>query len=177
MRQVIRRHHKAPATEADYVHWLQHYPAALQEMPAAMASEQKRERFLTDLALKRDAAASTQNQAFNAIAFFYRDVLGKSLHDVDALRATRPVHLRHAPTISETRALPQAVSDLAEYPTILIAGLLYGCELRVTEPSMSGNAAQRIEGLQKRIAALFHPPRRQKPQRPKPSVVPNFSHP
>jgi hypothetical protein len=47
-------------------------------------------------------AASTQNQALNAIAFSYKDVLGNPLHDVDALRATRPVHLRHAPAISET---------------------------------------------------------------------------
>ncbi|HRZ54560.1 MAG TPA: hypothetical protein P5525_03765 [Candidatus Paceibacterota bacterium] len=45
-----------------------------------------------------------------ALAFFYKDVLGTPLHDVDALRATRPVHLRHAPTLPETRAFPQAVS-------------------------------------------------------------------
>lgn len=30
MRQVIRRQHKALATEANYVHWLRHYMAALQ---------------------------------------------------------------------------------------------------------------------------------------------------
>jgi hypothetical protein len=68
---------------------------------------------LTELALKWDVAAATQNQAFNAIAFFYKDVLGNPLHGVDALRATRPIHLRHAPTVSETRALLQAVRDEA----------------------------------------------------------------
>jgi site-specific recombinase XerD len=134
MREVIRRQHKALATEANYVHWLRHYMAALREMPPALSSERKLERFLTELALKRDVAAATQNQAFNAVAFFYRDVLGNPLHDVDALRATRPAHLRHAPTVSETRTLLQAVSDLAGYPTNLIARLLYGCGLRVTEP-------------------------------------------
>jgi integron integrase len=134
LREVIRRQHKALATEASYVHWLRHYMAALADMPPNLTSEQKLERFLTALALRRDVAASTQNQAFNAIAFFYKDVLGTPLQNVDALRATRPAHLRHAPTIAETRALLQAVRDVGGYPTNLIARLLYGCGLRLTEP-------------------------------------------
>ena len=117
MREVIRRQHKALATEQNYVHWLRRYMAALPRMPH-LSSEQKLERFLTELALKRDVAASTQNQAFNAIAFIYRDVLGKPLHNVDALRATRPVRLRHAPTINTTRALLQAVCDQAGHPQV-----------------------------------------------------------
>ena len=121
MREVIRRQHKALATEATYVHGLRHYMAAPREMPPALSNERKLERFLTELALKGDVAAATQNQAFNAVAFFYRDVLGNPLHDVDALRATRPAHLRHAPTVGETRAVLQAVPDLAGYPTNLIA--------------------------------------------------------
>jgi len=51
--------------------------------------------------------------SFNAVAFFYKDVLGAPLHDVDALRATRLAHLRHAPTISKTLALLQAFRDEA----------------------------------------------------------------
>ena len=86
-------------------------------MPHALSSEQKVERFLTELNLKRDIAASTQNHAVNAIAFFYMDVLDNPLHAVDALRATRPVPLSHAPTISETWALRQAVRDRAGNPT------------------------------------------------------------
>ena len=134
LREVVRRQHKALATEASYVHWLRHYMAALANMPPTLTSEQKLERFLTALALRRNVAASTQNQAFNAIAFFYKDVLGTPLQDVNALRATRPALLRHAPTVDETRALLQAVRDVAGYPTNLIARLLYGCGLRLTEP-------------------------------------------
>lgn len=134
MREVIRRQHKAQATEANYMHWLRHYMVALREMPPTLSCERKLERFLTDLALKRVVAAGTQNQAFNAIAFFYKDVLGNPLRDVDALRATRPVQVRHALTVSETRALLQAIRDLAGYMINLIARLLCGCGLRVTEP-------------------------------------------
>jgi len=149
-REVIRRQHKALATEQTYVHWLRRYISALQGIPPTLTSEQKLERFLTELALTRDVAASTQNQAFNAIAFFYKDVLGTPLHDVDALRATRPVHLRHAPTLTETRALLQAVGDVGGYPTNLVARLLYGCGLRVTEP-----LNLRIKDLDLEGAVLF----------------------
>lgn len=133
LRQVIRRQHKALATEESYVLWLRRYMAAIRQMPNALSSEQKLERFLSELA-QRGVAASTQQQAFNAIVFFYKDVLRLPLGAVDALRVRRPAHLRHAPTVGETHALLQAVRDLNGYPTNLIARLLYGCGLRVSEP-------------------------------------------
>jgi len=67
MRQVIRRQHKALATEDAYVLWLRRYIKALRQMPPGLPSEKKLEKFLTDLARERDVSASTQNQAFNAI--------------------------------------------------------------------------------------------------------------
>jgi hypothetical protein len=42
---------------------------------AALSSEKKLERFLTDLALSKNVSASTQNQALNAIVFLYGSVL------------------------------------------------------------------------------------------------------
>lgn len=134
MRQVIRRQHKALATEDAYVLWLRRYMKALRQMPPELSSENKLERFLTDLACELDVSASTQNQAFNAILFFYQQVLGQPLGNVKALRATRPVHERHAPNVAETQAILQTVRNHAGYPTNLIARMLYGCGLRVSEP-------------------------------------------
>lgn len=134
LREVIRRQYKALATEETYVQWLRRYMAALRQMPAGLPSEQKLERFLTDLAQRHNVAASTQNQAFNAILYFYKEVLGTPLQEVHALRATRPARMRHAPSVQDTRALLQAVRDRAGYPTRFIARLLYGCGLRVSEP-------------------------------------------
>src|SRR6266487_6049182 len=124
-RAVIRSQHKSIAKEQVYLHWLRHYIAALGQMPTFLSSEQKLERFLTDLALRKNVSASTQNQAFNAILFFYKDVLGRPLQDVDALRATRPERVRRAPTVEETRALLAAVRNVAGYPTHLMTRLLY----------------------------------------------------
>jgi len=50
-RAGIRRQHKTMATEQVYLHGLRHYIAALGQMPPFLSSEQKLERFLTDLAL------------------------------------------------------------------------------------------------------------------------------
>jgi integrase len=88
----------------------------------------------TQPAPRCNAPASTQNQAFTATLFFYKDVLGTPLKSVEALRATRPERIRRAPTVAETRALIAAVRPVAGYPTNLVARLLYGCGLRVSEP-------------------------------------------
>lgn len=123
---------------------------AVRSMPKAITSEQRLERFLTDLALKRDVSASTQNQAFNAIVFFYKNVMGRPLGNVDSLRAQRPSHLRNAPTVSETKQLIDAVEDDGAYPMRLLVRLLYGCGLRVSEA-----AALRLKDVDLDESRLF----------------------
>ena len=134
LRQVLRRQHKALSTEDCYIFWVRRYIVALRSVPKDLSSEKKLEHFLTRLALRENVAASTQNQAFNAVVFFYKDVLGQPLGNVDALRAKRPVHERHAPSVSDTRLLLRTIRNRGGYPTNLIARLLYGCGLRVSEP-------------------------------------------
>ena len=56
--------------------------------------ERKIEVFLTDLAVRGQVAASTQNQAMNALVFLYRKVLKKPLDEmIDAVRAERKVNV------------------------------------------------------------------------------------
>ena len=134
MRQIIRRQHKALSTEDCYIFWLRRYMAAVRQMSLELPSEKKLEKFLTDLALHHDVSASTQNQALNAVLYFYRVVLEQPIANVNALRATRPVHERYSPTVSETHSLLQTTPNQGGYPTNFIARLLYGCGLRVSEP-------------------------------------------
>ena len=72
--KVVRRQHLALATERTYCAWLRRYCDFLKGLPLHLPSEHKLERFLTGLSQK-DVAASTQNQAFNAIIFFYKEAL------------------------------------------------------------------------------------------------------
>lgn len=134
VRDVIRRQHKSLATEYSYLGWLRRYFHYVFGLPPAWDSRQKFEAFLTMLARDLDVAESTQAQAFNAILFFYRDVEQKEIGGVDALRATRPKHIRHAPSVPDTRKILAQIKDVGGYPTNLICRLLYGCGLRVSEP-------------------------------------------
>jgi len=97
VRDVIRLQHKAVSTENCYLGWLRRYFRYVFGLPRELPSEKKFEAFLTMLARELDVAEDTQNQAFNAILFFYRDVEKKQIGNVDALRATRPKHIRRAP--------------------------------------------------------------------------------
>ncbi|MGD8926112.1 MAG: integron integrase, partial [Thioalkalispiraceae bacterium] len=86
--------------------------------------------FLTHLAVERNVSPGTQNQALNAIAFLYKKVLEIDLDDFNNfVRAKRkrklPVVLTHE---EATKIL-----SLMQGKTWLMANLLYGCGLRLTE--------------------------------------------
>jgi site-specific recombinase XerD len=138
LKDVIRVRHYSYRTEKTYCGWVRRFWVFCderhhQETFAQLAIEQKIEAFLTGLA-KGDCAASTQNQAFDAIRFFVEKVLGRPLDRINALRAKRKPTLRIAPEQSVAFELIERVPDIGGYPTNLIVRLLYGCGLRVSEP-------------------------------------------
>jgi hypothetical protein len=91
------------------------YGRFLQAFPGKdQPPERKMEAFLTELA-HSGVAASTQNQAFNSILFFYRDVLKIQLGSVHALRAKRTAPLRDCPTVQKVSRLLAAVPDVYGY--------------------------------------------------------------
>jgi site-specific recombinase XerD len=128
-------HHTALSTEKSYVRCLKHYARFLQrpQPKPLLTTEAKIEAFLTQLAL-RGVSASTQNQAFNALLFFYKYALKQELNNINALRAKRPAGLRYCPDRGETFKLLANVQDVYGYPTRLVVHLLYACGLRVCEP-------------------------------------------
>ena len=79
VRDRVRRLGLARRTEKAYVGWLRRFIRANglrhpREFGAAVV-----ESFLTDLAVRGNVAASTQNQALSALLFLYREVLGVEL--------------------------------------------------------------------------------------------------
>ena len=86
--------------------------------------------FLSDLAVRRNVAASTQNQALHAILFLYRDVLQIKLPWLDDLqRAKKPQHLPVVFTREEAKALLAQLQGTVW----LMAMLTYGCGFRLLE--------------------------------------------
>jgi site-specific recombinase XerD len=135
LQETCALHHTALSTEKSYIHWLQQYARFLQgpQRKPLLATEAKMEAFLTHLALQ-GVSASTQNQAFSGLLFFYRYALKQELGNIDALRAKRPAGLRYCPERVETLQLLSQVKDTHGYPTRLLVHLLYACGLRVCEP-------------------------------------------
>ncbi len=79
--------------------------------------------FLSALAVQRNVAASTQNQALSALLFLYRHVLEQELPWLeDVVRARRPVRLPVVLPRGEVRAV---ILEL-DGPVRLLALLLYG---------------------------------------------------
>ncbi len=72
--------------------------------------------FLTYLAVERNVAASTQNQALSAILFLYKVVLDRRLERVeDVLRAKKPQRLPVVFTREEVRAV-LGLNDMERVP-------------------------------------------------------------
>jgi integrase len=134
MREVIQLRHLSYSTEKAYCGWISRFSKfVVDQCEPCWTPEHKMESFLTQLA-QQDVAASTQNSAFNALLFFYREVLKVTIGKVDSLRAKKEVHLRYAPERYEVMAVIAALKDEGDYPTSLIVKLIYGCGLRVSEP-------------------------------------------
>ncbi len=134
VRSKVRLMHLAYSTEDIYCGWIARYYDFCKEVPGDLEPERKAEAFLTDLAVRKRLAARTQNQAFAALLFLYRDVLEKPLGNVESLRAKRPHFERVSPSREQVRRLRAEMLDTVSTPARLLVDLLYGCGLRVSEP-------------------------------------------
>jgi integrase len=124
VRQYSRR------TVDAYCGWVNRYLWYFRDRPSTGLQENTVKGYLTYLAERREVAASTQNQALNALVFFHREVLGLPLGDFsDFLRAKKPKHVPVVLTPDEVSALLAKLHG----PMALMAGLLYGGGLRLME--------------------------------------------
>ena len=93
VREVMRVKHYSIRTEKAYVDWIKRYIFFHRKRHPREMGAVEIEAFLTDLAVNGRVAASTQNQAFNALIFLYGKVLHQELGGIDATRAKNPQRL------------------------------------------------------------------------------------
>jgi integrase len=129
LRAAIRERHYSLKTEKSYLMWYLQY-VRFHEMrhPGEMGEREVGE-FLRHLAADRGVAAGTHAQALNALVFLYRHVLGTELKEADQMRPRRPKRLPVVLSIEEVRGVLSAMSGVEA----LVARLLYGCGLRISE--------------------------------------------
>ena len=87
-------------------------------------------KFLGALATRLRVSASTQNQAFSALLFLYRTVLGREL---TGLRGTPRAKLsERVPVVLSPREVAEILGVMSGVPE-LVASLLYASGLRISE--------------------------------------------
>ena len=130
LRARVRRLGLSLRTEEAYAGWVRRFVLANGKRHPREMGAVEVEAFLSDLAVRGDVAASTQNQALCALLFLYREVLGQELPWMDDIRrAKKPKRVPTVLTRDEVSAMLAQMSGV----TWLMAALLYGAGLRLME--------------------------------------------
>jgi integron integrase len=126
----LRVKHYSIRTEQAYVDWIRRYILFHRKRHPKEMGEKEITEFLTHLAVEKNVAASTQNQAFSALLCLYQQVLDRRLDFIDNVqRVTRPAKLPVVFTPAEAHAVLAHLKG--DYR--LMAELLYGAGLRLME--------------------------------------------
>jgi integron integrase len=132
VKKVLRLKHYSLQTERIYCDWIKRFIKfhKMQSRQDLVDGEVKIEDFLTYLAIDQKVAASTQNQAMNALVFLYKQVLNISLEKkIDAVRSKK----NHRIPVVLTQDEVKQIIGLMDGTTGLVVKLLYGSGLRITE--------------------------------------------
>jgi integron integrase len=128
--EVARFRHLSLRTEDTYRNWIKrfilfHHKRHPRELDADAVRA-----FLTHLAVNEQVAASTQNQAFNALLFLYRQVLQMELPKIEGVQRAR--HSRKLPVVFTKLEANAVIAEMSGEPQLIVS-LLYGAGLRIME--------------------------------------------
>jgi integron integrase len=127
--EIQVRHYSSKTLKA-YTQWVRHLQTCTRSQGPKWRSSADVKEFLPFLAVTKKVAASTQNQAFNALLFFYRHVLHQEFGTVEGVvRAKRKPYV----PVVLSRAEIAAILPHLPPPYDLVVNLLYGCGLRLSE--------------------------------------------
>lgn len=130
VRETMRLQRYAYRTEKSYTNWIRRYILFHNKRHPREMGGMEIEAFLTHLAAEENVSASTQNQAFHALLFLYKQVLKVDLKGkIDALRARES---RYLPTVLTKEEVQHILSQMTG-ATKLATQILYGGGLRAQE--------------------------------------------
>ncbi|MCF6249585.1 MAG: integron integrase [Desulfobacula sp.] len=126
----IKVRHYSPKTYQAYSKWVHKFEKFIKSKALELIVVDDVKRFLTFLAVEEHCSASAQNQAFNGLLFFFRNILKKEFGKIDGVvRAKRKPYI---PVVLSREEVDLIIGRL-RYPYNLIVKLLYGCGLRLAE--------------------------------------------
>ena len=123
VRSVIRIRHYSRRTEQAYTYWIRQFILFHDKRHPIEMCKSEVEAYLSWLAEKRKVAASTQNQAFNAILFLYRDVLEVDIGRLEGVtRAKKPKRLPVVLTRDEVHSILNSMNGKTRLVCCLLTG-------------------------------------------------------
>lgn len=131
VREKIRFKHYSMSTEKTYVHWIKCYIFFHNKKHPIEMGKVEIEQYLTSLAIESKVSPTTQNQAFSAILFLYKEILGvdMSTWNIQALRAQER---KHIPIVLTKDEVMEVLGNINKEYSLLVH-LMYGCGLRMKE--------------------------------------------
>jgi integron integrase len=129
LRARMRVLHHPISTENTYADWIARLVRHVDDEDLSKYGEDAIGEFLTELAVFRNVAAGTQNQALCAILFYYQKVLGKDMHFINRLRAKESTYLPLV--LSEEEIMELMPEFMGVYE--VMAKLMYGSGMRHRE--------------------------------------------
>ena len=118
-------------TEQSYVEWIARFIAFNHFVSQTDIVPDRIPLFLEYLAVQRNVAVSTQNQALNALVFLFAHVLHIEVGKLgDFSKATRPKRL---PVVLSRNEVKRLLKGIDHEVHRIMAGLLYGAGMRLME--------------------------------------------
>ena len=130
LKQEIKLRQYSPKTLQTYATWIRQFQKFIGNKPPVELVADDARRFLTHLAVEKRVTASTQNQAFNALLFLYREILKVDYDLKDTVVRAR--RTRYIPVVLSREEVARILSEMSA-PHLLVVQLLYGCGLRMSE--------------------------------------------
>ena len=130
LESAIKMRNYSGRTLEAYRYWVARFQVFVRSGPTHQLSNQQVRGFLSSLAVQRGASASSQNQAFNSLLFFFRHVLRRDFGEIDGI--VRAKRHRYIPVVLSRGEVDAVLTHLSP-PYRLVVLLLYGCGLRLAE--------------------------------------------
>lgn len=129
--EVIASKHYSKRTKEAYSYWISRFIRENKDKNLKALSDDEINSFVSRLAVKEKAAASSQNQALAAILFLYKNILGLKVKSPENIvRAKKPKKL---PAVMSREETVKIFSLLPDNDYSLCIRLLYGTGMRLME--------------------------------------------
>lgn len=130
LKECILTRQYSKSTLATYTLWVKQFREFLKYVDPEKVTAEDAARFFTHLATKRRVAASTQNQAFNALLFLFKHVWKREFEGFDGV--VRAKRSNYIPVVLSRNEVDRVIAKLS-HPFDLMVKTLYGCGLRLFE--------------------------------------------